>query len=113
MRSLTSCWEHICFAIILLILKTDCKHCNGGVCDFDNIDSDGSNYISFDELIRFISRNPDLDKEAIVETIITHGKTFYQNDFNDDGQLSKFEWNRGGEVISVLGRLLTGNVDNH
>ena len=111
MRNLTSCHINITLIVVLLILKTSSWYCNSttdGSCDFETIDSDGNNHISFEELIRFISRNPDLDKETLVEAIVQHGKTFYQNDFNDDGQLSRFEWKRGQEVISVLGRLTLG-----
>ena len=80
--------------------------------DFETIDYDGNNLISFEELIRFISHDPDLDKETTVEKILQYGKTFYQNDFNDDGKLSRFEWRRGREVISVLGRLALGKYYN-
>lgn len=119
MRNFTICQIHITFIVVLIIQNASFWNCNSGMdsewnewnefwngsCDFDTVDSDGNNHISFEELIRFISRNSDLDKETLVEAMLQHGKIFYQNDFNDDGQLSRFEWERGREVISVLGRL--------
>ena len=107
------------FFILIVFVPNEyyTEYCNGVVptnssepCDFETVDADGNNLVSFEEMIRFISKNKSLERKSFVKYIILYGKTFNQNDFNEDGQLSKFEWVRGGEVVSVLGRLISGRM---
>lgn len=101
----------IAWIVFMLISINNCEHCNGltdGTCDFDTVDMNSNNLVSFEELIHFISKNRNLDKESLIKYILVYGKSFYQNDFNGDGQLSRFEWARGGEVIAVISRLISG-----
>ena len=107
------------FFIFVVIVPNEyyTEYCNGVVptnssepCDFETVDADGNNLVSLEEMIRFISKNKSLERKSFVKYIIVYGKTFKQNDFNEDGQLSKFEWVRGGEVVSVLGRLISGKM---
>jgi len=101
---------YVLIIVLVLIPKKNCDYCKGLTdrpCNFETLDFDGNSYVSFEELIQFISQNPDLAKETIVKYVLIFERTFYQNDFNDDGQLSKFEWERGSEVISVLSRIIS------
>ena len=103
--------------IFVVLVPNECytEYCNGVVptnigepCGFETVDADGNNSISFEEIVKFISKNKSLKRKSLVKYIILYSKTFSQNDFNGDNQLSKFEWIRGGEVVSVLGRLISG-----
>ena len=86
-----------------------CKRVINKTCDFETLDYDGNSYVSFEELIHFISQNQDLHTNTTnTKNILLFGRIFYQNDFNDDGRLSRFEWKRGNEVISVLSRIISG-----
>ena len=67
-------------------------------------------YVSLEELVRYVVKQQSLDHNTFIEPILRHAKIFYQHDFNDDGKLSIFEWKRGEELISVIRRVLLGNL---
>ena len=113
MVNLANWCVNIAWIMFILIPINNCEHCNGlttGKCDFDTVDMNSNNLVSFEELIHFISKNRNLDKGSLIKYILVYGKSFYQNDFNRDGELSRFEWARGGELIAVIGRLISGKT---
>ncbi len=113
MVNISAGFVKIALIVFMGISINNCEHCNGltdETCDFDTVDMNSNNLISFEELIHFISKNRTLDKESLIKYILVYGKSFYQNDFNRDGELSRFEWARGGDLIAVIGRLISGKT---
>ena len=101
--------------LVVIVLLIDPKICDkenvfsNRSYDFEAVDTDLNRYVSFEELVRYVLKQQGLDQNTFIEPILLHAKIFYQNDFNDDGKLSFFEWKRGEELISVISRVLLGN----
>ena len=106
------CWIANLAVIIMLVDPATCDKRNvfsNGSYNFEAVDTDLNGYVSFEELVRYVLKQRSLDQNTFIEPILLHAKIFYQNDFNDDGKLSFFEWKRGEELISVISRVLLGN----
>ena len=101
--------------LVVIVMLIDPKVCNkenvfsNRSYDFEAVDTDLNGYVSFEELVRYVLKQKSFDQNTFIEPILLHAKIFYQNDFNDDGKLSFFEWKRGEELISVISRVLLGN----
>ena len=101
--------------LVMIVMIVDPKMCDkenvfsNRSYDFEAVDTDLNGYVSFEELVRYVLKQKSLDQNTFIEPILLHAKIFYQNDFNDDGKLSFFEWKRGEELISVISRVLLGN----
>ena len=99
--------------IVMLIDSDTCDKINvfsNRSYNFEAVDTDLNRYVSFEELVRYVLKQQALDPNTFIEPILLHAKIFYQHDFNDDGKLSIFEWKRGEELISVIRRVLVGNL---
>ena len=83
---------------------------SNGSYNFEAADVNNNKYLSLEELVRYVVKQQSLDHNTFIEPILRHAKIFYQHDFNDDGKLSIFEWKRGEELISVIHRVLLGNL---